>query len=175
MDELKDYQENLDKESEKKVDNYSEKDHPIKKENFACAIRLFTTLVLFLEKEKEDKEKKIKNNRNNLVNYLKAPDLWRDIYDLPYFNKNLNELRDINAKISQIISLYKALGKDIKDTDYDDVRTQIEKENEKSVHDGSIDEGDDNNNKSDDDHNDEEDDDDDEFEKKSDDDNDRDD
>ena len=127
MDELKDYQENLDDESKKKVENYSEKEHPIKKEDLACAIRLFTTLVLFLEKDKEDKEKKIKNNRNNLVNYLKASDLWRDIYDHPDFNKNLNELRDINVKISQIIPLYEVLGKDIKESDYDDVRVQIEK------------------------------------------------
>ena len=170
MDELKDYQDKkLDDESKTKIDNYSEKDHPIKKEDFACAIRLFTTLVLFLEKEKEDKEKKIKNNRNNIVNYLKASDFWRDIYDHPDFNKNLNELRDINAKISQIIPLYEALGKDIKDTDYDDVRTQIEKENEKSVHSEREDEPDDNNIEIDDD------DEDDEFGKKSDDDNDRDD
>ena len=105
----------MDEESKKKIDDYySDKVHTIKKEDFACAIRLFTTLVLFLEKDKEDKEKKIKNNNNNLINYLKASDLWRDIYDHPDFNKNLNELRDINVKINQIIPLYEVLGKDIK-------------------------------------------------------------
>jgi len=175
MDELKDYQENLDEESKKKVENYSEKDHPIKKEDFACAIRLFTTLVLFLEKDKEDKIKKIKNNRNNLVNYLKGSDLWGDIFTHSDFNKNLNELRDFNAKISQIIPLYEALGKDIKDSDYDDVRIQIEKENQKSENEENISE-----NKIDDDDNKsrsnggEDDSDDDEFGRKSDDDDDRD-
>ena len=130
MDELNDYQEKLDDESIKKVNNYSEK-NSIKKGDFATAIRLFTTLVLFLERNKEDKEKKIKNNRNNLVNYLKSSDLWsRDITD-PDFNKDLNELKDINAKISQIIPLYEALGKDIKDSDYDDVKEQIRIEKEK--------------------------------------------
>ena len=172
MDELKDYQENLDDESKKKVENYSEKEHPIKKEDFACAIRLFTTLVLFLEKDKEDKEKKIKNNRNNLINYLKASDLWRDIYDHPDFNKNLNELRDINVKISQIIPLYEVLGKDIKESDYDDVRAQIEKEKENEKEKESGDEIDNKSDKTDSEGGDS--DDDDEFAKKSDDDDDRD-
>jgi hypothetical protein len=129
MDELKDYQENLDDKTKEKVENYT-KNNPKKKEDFARAIRLFTTLVLFLEKDKEDKEKKIKNNRNNIVNYLKASDLWsRDINE-PDFIKDLNELRDINAKINQIIPLYEALGKDIKDSDYDEVREQIAREEE---------------------------------------------
>ena len=129
IDELKDYQENLDDETKKKVENYTT-NNPTKIEQFARAIRLFTTFVLFFEKDKEDKEKKIKNNRNNLVIYLKAPDLWsRDIYD-PDFNKDLNELRDINAKINQIIPLYEALGKDVKDSDYNEVREYIDREEE---------------------------------------------
>ena len=136
------------------------------------AIRLFTTLVLFLEKDKEDKEKKIKNNRNNLINYLKASDLWRDIYDHPDFNKNLNELRDINVKISQIIPLYEVLGKDIKESDYDDVRAQIEKEKENEKEKESGDEIDNKSDKTDSEGGDS--DDDDEFAKKSDDDDDRD-
>ena len=168
-EELDDYQENLDEESKKKIDNYySDKVHTIKKEDFACAIRLFTTLVLFLEKDKEDKEKKIKNNHNNLVNYLKAPDLWKDIYKDHDFNKNLNELRDFNAKISQSIPLYEALGKDIKDNEDDDVKAKADEKSEKDEEE---------NNESDDGGNvepDDRDDDDDEFGKRSDDGDDRD-
>ena len=142
-DDLKDYQEKtLDEESKRKIDNYCEKDHPIKKEDFACAIRLFTTLVLFLEKDKEDKEKKIKNNRNNIVNYLNSIDLWNDIYSHPDFNKNLNELRDLNVKISQIIPLYEALGSDIKETDFDNVKREIETEKESSEQKGIVNEPD---------------------------------
>ena len=37
------------------------------------AIKLFIALVLFREK---DKENKIKSNRKNLIDYLKTPDLW---------------------------------------------------------------------------------------------------
>ena len=157
------------KNQKKKIDNYySDKVHTIKKEDFACAIRLFTTLVLFLEKDKEDKEKKIKNNHNNLVNYLKAPDLWKDIYKDHDFNKNLNELRDFNAKISQSIPLYEALGKDIKDNEDDDVKAKADEKSEKDEEE---------NNESDDGGNvepDDRDDDDDEFGKRSDDGDDRD-
>ena len=122
--ELKNYQNELDDKSKEAIISYYQKEHPISKKDFACAIRLFTTLVLFLE---EDKENKIKSNRNNLVNYLKASDLWSsEIYENDDFNKNLNELKLFNAQINQIISLYEALGKDIESNFTDDVINQIE-------------------------------------------------
>ena len=81
------------------------------------------TLVLFLE---DDKENKIKSNRNNLINYLKAPDLWnKDIDDMQTFYLNLNELKSINAQINQIISLYEFLGKDIEDNFFDEVKKML--------------------------------------------------
>ena len=44
--------------------------------------------------QEEDKENKIKSNRNNLVNYLRSSDLWKsDIYNNEDFNKSLNELK----------------------------------------------------------------------------------
>jgi len=126
-DQLKNYQNELDDKTKEAIKNYYQIEHPISQKNFACAIRLFTTLVLFLE---EDKENKIKSNRNNLVNYLKAPDLWnKDIYENDDFNKNLNELKLFNAQINQILSLYETLGKDIEPNFVNDVLDQIEKEN----------------------------------------------
>lgn len=77
----------LSKESKEKIDNYNEngKSHPIKKKDFAVAIRLFAIFVLYLE---EDKENKIKLNNNNIVNYLKPKDLWdRDVYEDEYFKR----------------------------------------------------------------------------------------
>ena len=47
-----------------------------KKGDIASAIRLFITLVLFREKEK-DKDDKIKFNEKNIVDYLKNKDLWK--------------------------------------------------------------------------------------------------
>jgi hypothetical protein len=128
-DDLKYYQKELDDQTQRKaINDYYKKEHPISKKDVACAIRLFATLVLFLE---EDKEEKINTNRNNLVNYLKASDLWsNDIYSNNDFNKYLNELRIFNVQISQIIGLYEALGKDIEDNFCEDVEGQIQKDEE---------------------------------------------
>lgn len=76
------------------------------KKDFACTIIIFTILALFLE---ENKEKIIQSNYNNLVNYLKAKDLWSCDINSNNFNKKLNKLKLINAQISQIIGLYNAL------------------------------------------------------------------
>ena len=126
---MKNYKQELNDESKKILNEYYQKSksHLISKKDFACAIRLFITLVLFLE---EDKENKLKNNRNNTLNYLKAPDLWnKEIYEDQNFNKNLNELKSINAPINQIISLYECLGKDIEDNYFEDIKKEIKNDN----------------------------------------------
>lgn len=74
------------------------------------AIRIFIALVLIPE---EDKENKIKKNKNNIVKYLKSSDLWnQDIHSID-FNKNLNEIKELNIQINQITSFYEVLGRDI--------------------------------------------------------------
>ena len=118
--EISKYQIELDDDSKEKIEKYS---YHINKEEFAHAIRLFMTLVLFLE---DDKENKIKSNRNNIINYLKAPDLWnKEIDDKQTFYSNLNELKSINAQINQIIPLYELLGKDIEDNFFDEVKKML--------------------------------------------------
>ena len=87
--------------------------------------------MLFLE---EDKEKKIKSNLNNIINYLKAPDLWnKNIYENQDFNVDLNKLNIINAHINQIVDLYDKLGKDIEDNFYDDAKNKLKKKMRKSL------------------------------------------
>ena len=128
--EISKYQIELDANTSNKINDYYQKSNHIKKKDFARAIRLFITLVLFLE---DDKEKKIKANRNNIINYLKAPDLWnKDIFDEQNFTLNLNGLKSINAQINQIIPLYELLGKDIEDNAFDDVKKMSEEVEEKS-------------------------------------------
>ena len=141
--ELSNYQNELNDKSKELINNYYQKEHLISKKDFACAIRLFISLVLFLE---EDKENKIKSNSNNLINYLKASDFWsNDIYENDDFNKNLNELKTINVPVSQILYLYEYLGRDIESNFSEDVMEQIEKEirpnppEEKSNNSGGID------------------------------------
>ena len=124
--EMKRYLKNLDKESIEEIKNIYSKENIIGKKNFAHAIRLFTSLVLFLE---EDKEKKIKNNLNNVINYLKPKDLWdKNIFDNKDFNIDLNKLKLINAHVNQIVDLYEKIEGDIEKNYFDDVKKQIEKE-----------------------------------------------
>ena len=105
-----------------------------KKNELVYAIRLFITLILFLE---EDKEKKIKSNKNNIVNYLKSNDLWNNINDIndDTFINDLNKLKSTNVQINQIISLYEYLGKDIDDNYFDDVKLKIKSENKNNDYD----------------------------------------
>ena len=128
--ELKKYQMNLDEDSKKMIEAYNEKDkkHIISKEDLAYAIRLFITLVLLLE---DNKEKKIKQNENNIMNYLKSEDLWKnEIFKSEKFNNNIYELKLMKFKINQIIPLYDVLGKEIENNFFDDVKRKIEEENE---------------------------------------------
>ena len=128
---MKKYQKNLDKESIEQIKNIYLKENIIDKKSFAHAIRIFITFVLFLE---EDKEKKIKSNLNNIINYLKTPDLWnKNIYENQDFNVNLNKLKIINAHINQIVDLYDKLGKDIEDNFYDDAKNKLKKKMRKSL------------------------------------------
>ena len=123
---MKIYNQELNEDSKNAINEYYQKSkkHLIIKAEFARAIRLFTTLVLFLE---EDKENKLKNNRNNVVNYLKAPDLWnKETFEDQNFGKNLIELKSINAPINQIISLYECLGKDIENNYFEDIIKEID-------------------------------------------------
>jgi len=79
----------------------------IKKENLASAIRLFITLVLFRE-EDDNKDKKIKSNKKNIVDYLKSNDLWEsDLYiNKTIFEEELLKFKKLNIKIKEILYFY---------------------------------------------------------------------
>ena len=125
--ELQNYQEELDENTKKAINKYYQKIRLLSKKIFARAIRLFVTLVLFREK---DKENIIKFNYNNLLNYLKIPDLWpKYIYNNKNFIKNINELISLcNIHINQALALYEFLGKDIDDKYFEDVIQKIKME-----------------------------------------------
>ena len=133
-DDLRSYQNEINKESKEYIKKYyeKEKDLLIKQKDFASAIRLFTTFVLFLEDDK-NKEKKIKKNCNNVINYLRAVDLWESyIYENEFFEQNLNELKQFNINISQTISLYEILGRDIDDNFCEEEQKMLEEEEHKN-------------------------------------------
>ena len=125
---FKDYQVKLEENKIEKVNKYFEKEHIITKQIFKVAIRLF--ILLFLSNE-NDKENNIKNNCNNIYNYLKIPDLWnKPIYNKKEFNQELNEIKNLNININQVLDLYELLGDDINENYFEDVITQIKKNEE---------------------------------------------
>ena len=96
----------------------------ITKNLLATALRLFITIVLYREK---DKENKIKQNNKNIVEYLNKKDLWKNInIKDDTFNKNLIEIKSLNIKIKEILWLYLYL-MDNKDDDFEkDIRVYLD-------------------------------------------------
>ena len=86
------------------------------------------TSVLFKDK---DKENKIKQNKNNIVNYLNISDLWdRVVIDSIGFNEELLEIKKFNLQTNQILKLYELLGGDINEDEFDKVKEEIKKDEE---------------------------------------------
>jgi len=87
--------------------NLDDEDMTIKKRDLASAIRQFITLVLYRESE-NDKNKKIKMNKKNIINYLKNKDLWKSsLYNnQSKFEEDLLKLKSLNIKINEILYFY---------------------------------------------------------------------
>jgi len=110
------------------IKKYFENNHQITKEIFASTIRRF--IVLFLSKEK-NKENRIKNNTNNIINYLNIPDIWdKKIYDMKEFSKELEGLENLKIQLNQALSLYEELGEENTEEFYKPVINQIKKNEE---------------------------------------------
>ena len=125
-DQLKDFQIEANEKQENNLKNYLENKHNITKENLTNAIRLF--ISLFLSKEK-DKENKIKKNYNNVAKYLNIPDLWYNkIYNnREKFNEELNEIKNLNFQINQTISFYELLDENIDEKYFTEIKEQIKR------------------------------------------------
>jgi len=98
----------------------------INKDNLSLALKWFMTLVLFNEK---DKDNKIKGNKKNLFIYLNVEDLWdKDIYnDTNNFNLDLVELKKCNIQINKIIWLYDFLNEGEDEDPEKDIKEYIER------------------------------------------------
>ena len=121
--EINNYQEELNDTSKEIINEYFTSEHLISKKDLSCAIRLFISLVLSLE---EDKEAKIAQNDNNIMNYLFQLDFWKkEIYTNENFIQNYKEIKSFNIKINQIVSLFNFIGKDFEDDFNDDVKKNI--------------------------------------------------
>ena len=103
---IKKYQEKKDK----KAYELNDEDMGIKKNDLASAIRLFMTLVLYRENER-DKDTKIKENKKNIIGYLKNKDLWESaLYNnSKRFEEDLIKIKGLNIKIKEILFFYNYL------------------------------------------------------------------
>ena len=130
--ELKAFQTEIKEEEKKLIDDYFKSKKLITKDDFKYSIRSFIILFLNLD---NDKENNIKENQNNIINYLDIPDIWhKNIYENKHFHEELEDLKRLNIKMNQIIFLYDYLGDDINDDyfkDIQDVKRAVEKEREK--------------------------------------------
>ena len=129
------YQIELENEKKKLIElHFQRKDILITKEIFALSTRLFILLFLF---NKNDKEKSIKDNTNNIINYyIKIPDIWnseflktKDIFNFEQdkWKSELDDIRKIDIKINQIIKLEEIIGNDIEESYFKDLREEIKK------------------------------------------------
>ena len=103
----------------------------ITKENLSYAIKLFMSIILFREK---DKENKIKSNKKNIFNYLNAEDLWsREVYTDSKFREELNKLKEkYNIQMSKIIWFYDYLIEEMEEYDYKNkIEEYIKKKDQK--------------------------------------------
>ena len=126
--ELNEYKKEMNENQKQDIKKYFEKNQQITKEIFASTIRRF--IVLFLSKEK-NKENKIKNNTNNIINYLNIPDIWdKKIYDMKEFVNELEGLENLNIQLNQVLSLYEELGEENTEEFYKPVINQIQKNEE---------------------------------------------
>ena len=116
-----------------KLDKIFKKDNMIiKKESLARAIRIFISLVLYREDEK-NKDKRIKFNKRNIVDYLKSEDLWEsNIYRANSFRKELEEIQSLNIKINEILWFYYYLTDNKDERFEDEVKEYIKKSEEKN-------------------------------------------
>ena len=120
--EFKIFQTNLDENSKEKIKAYFEnkEDENIKnKKDLSKSLRIFITVYL---SQLKDKEKTIKMNRNNIINYYTdIPDLWIS----NEIKLGLMKLKEFNVQINQVLNLYEELGGDIGIDFCNDVKEQI--------------------------------------------------
>ena len=126
---LKVSQTEIDNEQKEIIKTCFENQKIIDEKIFKAAIRSFIVLYLNFEK---DKENNIKQNENNIINYLNNLD---DIWDITTiskenFKEELNNLKLLNIKVNQIISFYDFLGDDINPKYFEEVQKEVDKEKE---------------------------------------------
>ena len=125
------YQEKSSTIDKNKINTFFSKNPIITRESLADAIRMFISVVLYREKDKD----KIKSNKKNIIGYLHKKDLWKNkIYTNEKFEKNIGEIKSFNIAIKEILWFYNLINDEEEDYEKDVIEylQNIKKEEEKS-------------------------------------------
>ena len=132
-EELNKYQEKItDKELINSIDNFIKNNLNNEKIKNALENALRKFIISFLVQIKE-KEKKIKQNKNNIKNYLEIEDLWnKNFYKNKEFYQEIKKLQVLGIQINNIIPFYDKCFKKTHKNFLDDVKNELkEREEEK--------------------------------------------
>ena len=134
-EELNQYQEKItDEELKNSIKNYIKNDlkaNENTKNNIEIAIRKF--ILCFLSKE-NNKEKKIKLNKNNIKNYLEIEDLWnKDFYKKKEFYQELKKLKNLGIKVNNVIQFYEKCFNNMYKNYFNDVKTELKNREEERI------------------------------------------
>ena len=130
-EDIEKYQEKSSAIDKNKINSFFSKKSIINKESLANAIRIFISVVLYREKDKD----KIKTNKKNIIGYLHKKDLWENkIYTNEKFEKNIDEIKSFKIAIKEILWFYNLINDVEEDYEKDVIEylQNIQKEEEKS-------------------------------------------
>ena len=129
--ELLDYREEIPEDKIKQINIYFNEKHLITKENLSFCIRMFCSSFL---SEIKDKEKKIKKNTNNFVNYLDIPDIWEKyIYTKNEFKEELDKIKNLKIKLNEIPKLLEIIGYEFNENYFLDITKELKKREEEKL------------------------------------------
>ena len=132
-DQLKQYQEKIiDKNIKTALENFKNNDLSDEKIKNILENALRKFITCFLVQIKENK-KKIKQNKNNIKNYLEIEDLWdENFYKNEEFYQLIKKLQVLGIQINNIIYFYEKCFKEMNKNYFDDVKAELkEREEEK--------------------------------------------
>ena len=132
---LAQYQKKIgDEKQNQDIENYIINDlkkNEIIKSRIEIAIRKL--ILCFLAKE-NDKERKIKLNKNNIKNYLEIQDLWsKDFYKQNEYYQELTKLKNLGITVNSVIPFYDKCFKNTYKNYFDDVKTELKNREEERL------------------------------------------
>ena len=132
---LHQYQEKIINEEQKNlINNYIQNDLK-KNQNFknALEIAIRKFILCFLSKENK-KDIKIKQNKNNIKNYLEIEDLWnRDFYKKNEFYQEMKKLKNLGIKVNNVIPFYEKCFNNTYKNFFDDVKNELKRREEEKL------------------------------------------